>query len=83
MAEKKVRELTVAQQAVEQYISEHEDIGEFLVGMGLIEQDEYDAGIAADEKFKLRIEADEALAEVAADKLDAGVALEDVEKAAG
>lgn len=63
MSEKTERVLTVSQQTVIDWINGHEEQGRFLNEMGVLSNEELAAGVAKDEKIKLQIEADPALAE--------------------
>lgn len=79
----KERVLTVSQQKLEDIINDHEDQGNLMVSFGLISQDEYDKITDQDEELRLKIEADPALAEVAAQEIEAGASRTQVLKDAG
>lgn len=76
----KERELTVSQQQLEEFINDHEQLGEMLVSMGLISKKEFKEATDADEEFRLKIEANPALAEAANEAVAKGASLQQVEQ---
>jgi hypothetical protein len=66
------RTLTLSQQKLEDAINDHETLGQFLVDAGILDQEEFNDGLTKDERFRLKIEADAALADAIVEgKVDA------------
>lgn len=80
------RTLTVPQQTLEAWINNHEEQGRFLNEMGIISDEELAAAIQKDEKIKLVVQLDPALAKKVLEEYQAGdeeQAEQDLRDAAG
>jgi len=61
---------TISLQALEDYINDEEDMGQMLVALGALSDEELAASVHKMEDFRIKIEADPVLAEQKAKELE-------------